>query len=186
MTDDEALLVDVDEVLGDFQTPTLEIMATVTGRRNRPEDFDVWDIFSVLNEEQKKICFAMFERHGFCASLKPYPEAIEGIRELRSLIHVVAVTSQQHSRNWTYERTEWLIEHFGFAAKDVHYTSEKFRVDGVGILDDNPSHVERWAKKHPEGAAMLWHIPNTRNLGQGLTRVKTWAEVISIMKARRP
>lgn len=186
MTDEDPLLVDVDEVLCDFQTPALDLMATVTGRRYRPEDFDVWDIFTVLNEEQKKVCFAMFERQGFCAGLRPYPEAIEAIRELRSFIHVVAVTTPQHARNWTYERTEWLKEHFDFSPKDVIYTSTKHRVKGAGLLDDNPSHVEGWAKKHPEGAAMLWHILNTRNLGKGLTRVRSWAEVINIMKARRP
>lgn len=47
------LLVDVDGVLGDFQTPALDIMAEVTGRRYQPEDFEVWDIFSVLDDEHR-------------------------------------------------------------------------------------------------------------------------------------
>jgi 5'(3')-deoxyribonucleotidase len=186
MTDREALLVDVDEVLCDFQTPALDIMAVITGRRYQPADFDVWDIFSVLTEDQKKVCFALFERHGFCQSLKPYPEALEAIKELRTFVHVVAVTTPQHSRNWTYERTEWLKEHFDLSSKDVIYTSSKYMVQGAGLVDDNPSHVAGWAERHPQGTAMLWHIPNTRNLGHDDLRVKSWSEVIARMRARCP
>jgi len=186
MLKSEVLLVDVDEVLGDFQTPALDIMAVILGRRYQPEDFDVWDIFSILNDEQKKVCFAMFERPGFCMGIKPYPQAIDAIAELRGFVHVVAVTTPQHSRNWTYERTEWLKEHFGFDKKDIHYTSTKYRVTGDGFLDDKPDHVSAWADHHPKGTAMLWHIPNTRNLGHDDLRVRSWAEVIEKMKARRP
>lgn len=173
------LLTDVDEVLCDFQSPAFDVMEKVTGRRYRPEDFDVWDMFTVLTPEEKTACFEVFEKPGFCSGLKPFPAALEAIPEIRKRRHVFAVTSPQHSRHWVFERTEWLCDLFGFERREIIFTSTKHVVNGDDMLDDHPGHVSDWAHEHPNGNAMLWHIPNTRNLGQDERRVRSWPEVLA-------
>lgn len=171
-------LVDCDEVLADFQTPAFEVIKKVTGRSYTPEDFDTWDIWDVVREDEAQAVSDGLEAPGFCASLKPTPGSIEAIREIREYADVYAVTSPQHNRHWVYERTEWLIQHFGFKKATIIHTAAKYLVRGEFFLDDKPEHVENWTRENPDKVAMLWHIPNTRNMGKGLLRVKTWAEVI--------
>lgn len=171
-------LCDVDEVLCSFQAPALDLIERVHGRRHHRDEMDGWDVFQVLSKEEIGPVFEQIEQPGFCSSLKPYPEAIDAIKEIRKRRHVVAVTSPWHSRHWVYERTEWLKEHFDFKSADIVHTSTKCLVSGDELLDDHPTHVERWGKAHPNGQAMLWHIHNTRNMGFEAQRVRTWEEVL--------
>lgn len=171
-------LCDVDEVLADFQTPAFEVIRRITGRSYKPEDFVTWDIFDVLSDEEMKAVGDALEAPGFCSSLKPTPGAVEALWEIREYAEVYVVTSPQHNRHWVYERTEWLREHFRIDKAHIIHTAAKYLVRGEVFLDDKPEHVANWSKENPDGHALLWHIPNTRNLGQGLVRVKTWLEVI--------
>jgi 5'(3')-deoxyribonucleotidase len=177
-------LVDVDEVLCDFQNPAFALIKEVTGMVLTPEDFDTWDIFSCLKEHEADEVFNLMEQPGFCASLQPAPGAVEFIQEMREYANVYVVTSPQHNRHWVYERTEWLRENFDLQKKQIIHTAAKYMVQGDAFLDDKPEHIENWSKKNPNGLAMLWHTPNTRNLGQGLLRVKTWAEVLEQVRTK--
>lgn len=172
------MLVDVDEVLADFQTPAFEAILKVTGRRYTQTDFTVWNIFECLAPEEMKELDTILETAGFCASLLPKPGAIEGINAIREFADVYVVTSPQHNRHWVYERCEWLQDHFQIDRRHVFHAHAKWKVHGDAFLDDRPEHVAEWAAKHPDKLSMLWHIPNTRTLGQGLLRVFTWDEVI--------
>lgn len=172
------MLVDVDEVLADFQTPAFEAIYQVTGKRYTADDFSVWNIFEELTEEELKAIDALIEAEGFCLSLQPKPGAVMAIEKLRELADIYIVTSPNHTRHWVYERVEWLRIHFGVNKKHVLHAHAKFLVDGDVFLDDKPEHVHDWGKERPNKLAMLWHLENTRNLGQGLLRVFTWDEVI--------
>ena len=176
-------LIDCDEVLCDFQNPAFDLIKRVTGRVYTPDCFDTWDIFSVLDEKEAEEVFNLMEQPGFCASLLRAPGAVEFIQEMQEYVNIYVVTSPQHNRHWVYERTEWLREHFNFQKKHIIHTAAKHMVRGDAFLDDKPEHIENWSKKNPNGLAMLWHIPNTRNLGQGLLRVKTWQEVLEQVRA---
>lgn len=176
------MLVDVDEVLADFQTPAFDAILQVTGKQYTQEDFLVWNIFEGLTEAELKAVDAILEAPGFCTSLKPKPGACRAIEVLRDFADIYAVTSPQHNRHWVYERTEWLKTFFAFNKKEVIHAHAKYLVRGDVFLDDKPEHVQEWSKEHSDKLAMLWHIPNTRNLGQGLLRVYTWEEVIERVK----
>ena len=178
------LLIDVDEVLVDFQTPALGALERLTGRKLRPDDYEVWDMFSLFSDEEKKLVFAEVEKPGFCRSLEPKPGAIEAVKALREMVDVFAVTSHFTSPTWVHERDAQLTEEFGFKRREVVHTSAKFLVDGEFFLDDNPAHVTAWSEEHPKGVAMLWHIPNTRKLGMDDIRMKTWEQVLERVKSR--
>lgn len=171
-------LVDVDEVLGDFQTPTFEVMLRVTGRSYRSEDFDTWNIFDVLDDAEMKAVAVALEAPGFCFGICPTPGAIQAIETIREWADVYAVTSPQHNRHWVYERTEWLYHHFHMPKVQIIHTAAKHMIRGDVFLDDKPEHVRDWSLANPTGDALLWHIPNTRSIAQHLRRVKTWDEVI--------
>lgn len=171
--------MDVDEVLADFQTPAFKIIRQLTGRTYTPHDFTVWDIFSVLGLAEVRAVLSEMEKPGFCLSLKPTEGAVEAIQEVRSIADVYVVTSPQHNRHWVYERTEWLMEHFGFDKAHIIHTVSKYMIRGDAFLDDKPEHVEAWTSENSDGLAMLWHIPNTRNLGRDLLRVHSWTEVVT-------
>lgn len=177
------LLLDVDEVLADFQTPTFDIIYRLLGRRLTPDDYEVWDMFSLFNDEERKAIFAEVEKPGFCRNLKPIPGSIEGVAELRTIVDVFPVTSHFHSLTWVHERDAWLLDHHGFKKREIVHTGAKFLVNGDYILDDNPSHIDAWEAEHPDGQGLLWHIQNTRTLGYEDRRMRTWPEVIARVKA---
>lgn len=172
-------LCDVDEVLCSFQLPALDLIEQLLGRKHLPEEMNGWDVFQVCTKEETQLIFDEVAKPGFCTNLKPYPHAIDAVNEIRKQRHVVAVTSPMPNRNWVYERTEWLKEHFGFKSADIVFTSSKYLVTGDELLDDHPDHVQAWSKAHPNGKAMLWHIHNTRNMGLDEHRVRTWEEVLN-------
>lgn len=111
----KSLLVDVDEVLADFQTPMFQALEDLYGRRARAEECEVWDCFSLMSAHEKKGVFAIIEQPGWCYALKPKPGAQEFIKGLRLCMDVVAVTSHfPSSRTWVHERDNWLVDQFGF------------------------------------------------------------------------
>lgn len=178
------LLVDVDEVLGDFQTPTFDIIHRLFGRKITHHDFDVWDCFSLLSEQERKDVFVEVSKPGFCTNIRPIPGAFEAIEQLRQFVDVYAVTSHfPQSATWVHERDEWLVNHFKFSRRSIVHTSAKYLVRGDAFLDDNPDHVRNWLNEYPEGLGMLWHIPNTRKLPHDDIRVRSWGEVSERVKS---
>lgn len=172
------LLIDVDEVLVDFQSPALALLEKHCGRRLTPLDYKVWDMFTVFTEEEKTVVFAEIGKPGFCRGLKPKEGALAAVMDLRTMVDVIAVTSHFPSPTWVHERDAQLIEDFGFKRREIVHTSAKYLCAGTYFLDDNPAHVTAWAEEHPSGIAMLWHIPNTRLLGLDDIRMKSWDEVM--------
>lgn len=178
------LLLDVDEVLVDFQAAALRLLEKYCDRILTAEDYEVWDMFTLFTEEEKRIVTAEIEKPGYCRSLRPKEGAVAAVNELRSIVDVFAVTSHFPSPTWVYERDAQLMEEFGFKRREIVHTSAKFLVDGEFFLDDNPAHVIAWSDEHPRGCAMLWHIQNTRKLGLDDIRVRSWAEVLERVKSR--
>jgi 5'(3')-deoxyribonucleotidase len=178
------LLVDVDDVLADFQTPVFEIIERVLGKTLTAYDYQIWDMFTLFPEDEVKLIHAEIEKPGFCLNLKPKPGSIEAIRKLRTFVDVYPVTSPFHSEPWVNERTKWLFQHFEFRKKEVTHTGSKFLVEGDAILEDNPEHITTWAEEHPGGLPMLWHVPNTRTmLHLDKYRVHSWDDVIKRVRA---
>lgn len=159
-------------------------MEKVTGKRYQYSDFKTWDIFSVLTEEEFQACAQIIGRKGFCSRLKPLPGALEAIRELRKTHHVVAVTSPWPTPNWAHERTEFLLDVFGFEREDIILTSGKSLIPGDYLVDDRPKTVKAWEKSHPQGDAMLWNLPHTEKVrGFAKNRVFSWSEVMERVNA---
>jgi len=124
-------------------------------------------------------CFKRFGEKGYCASLEPIEGAVDFIRRAKELYDIHVVTTPNHAPYWYYERVEWLRKRMGIPPNQVTFTYEKERFDGAFFLDDCPTHVRSWKKKHPDGLAMMWESPNNRRLsGYDDVRVRSWDEVL--------
>lgn len=180
MTKRKRMWTDADEVLFDFQTPVFEMHERLHGKKITHHSYpgDHWDMFSAFTDEERLAIFAECEKPGWCRSLKPLPGAIEAIQELRKLLDLFCVTSHFHSETWVYERDHSLIDHFGFKKNEIVHTGAKFLIKADAMLDDKPEHVTSWLAEYPNGMAMLWPIPNTRNMPLGDLRVSGWDDVL--------
>jgi len=175
-------LVDVDDVLADLRPRVLHTINEVSGKEYIPDDFQVWDYFCVLDEDQKKKVFQVLSEPGFCASLQVLPGAKEAIRELQSLVKVLAVTWPFHSA-WFDERYAWLNREFGIPKDDTILTRSKYAVAGKWFLDDNLDNVLSWSDGNPGMEPMLWNTRATRDLGYDYLRVHSWDRVIDRVRS---
>jgi 5'(3')-deoxyribonucleotidase len=176
---------DADEVLFDFQTPVFEMHERLHGKKLTALSYpgDYWDMFLMFSDEERKAIFAECGQPGWCRSLKPLPGAVDAIKEIREHLDLFCVTSHFHSKTWVHERDASLIEHFGFKKPEIVHTGAKFLVSADAMLDDKPDHVLAWSAEHPDGMAMLWPIPNTRNMPLDEFRVRGWDDVVARVKA---
>jgi 5'(3')-deoxyribonucleotidase len=177
------LLVDVDEVLADFQAAMFAALQEVSGRTLRAEDFHVWDGFSVMTPKESEAVRAICRQPGWCTALEPKPGAQTAIEKLRQVVDVYVVTSPfPAGPTWAHERDVWLKRHFDFEPEEIVYARSKFVVRGDALLEDNPHNLTRWLDENPNGLGMLWHLPNTSKLAHGGVRVRSWDEVLYLVQ----
>jgi 5'(3')-deoxyribonucleotidase len=176
------LLVDVDEVLAYLQNPVLDIIRRVTKKDWKLEDFKVWDLFSVLNPEQRKEVFAEMAVPGFCLNLEPVPGSPEAIKELQGLVDVFAVTNPHDSVLWVSERYEWLRVHFGLDKDHVAFLSSKYLIPGNWLIEDNLDQLRRWKMSNCEGVPLLWNTTNNHHMPWNGVRIYDWSDVIDIVQ----
>ena len=146
------VLLDVDGVLADFLGGVRRVVAEVT---DQPVPLRQTIYTDDLVGEVAAHWLRRSAEVAFCAGLEPYPGVPEAVEELRRVADVVAVTAPlKHCTGWEGVRRAWLAKHYGFAARDVVFTSRKDLVFGDVLVDDHFDHVEpwitRWAKNHPD------------------------------------
>jgi 5'(3')-deoxyribonucleotidase len=86
-------LVDVDEVLADYQGAFFDTLYDLYGRRLTADAYTTWDIESNLTLQESDGIRKAMAHPGWCSSIKPIPGALEAIQELRKFAEVIAVTS---------------------------------------------------------------------------------------------
>lgn len=155
------ILVDVDGVLADFATGGCR-WARVLGAPDSltPATLGNYRIESYVPATARKKWWTRVTARGFCLSLKPMPGALEAVMELRRLGDVVALTAPMDSPHWSYERMEWLRDHFDFARENVISTSGKRWVPGQFFADDTIDQLQDWTDRWgSRGGAFLIDAP---------------------------
>lgn len=178
------VLVDVDGVLADFVTSTLEELIEIGGPRMAYEDIKTWDMFSCIPHAFHEGLLTAWRRPGFCAGLDLYPGVVEAIDSIRDVAEVVFVTAPMpDAPHWMWERNWWLKRHFGATERDVVFAVSKHLVVGDVLVDDKTSNVVSWTKHHPQGLGVLWTQPyNRHDVGERLLHTDSWAEVESLVR----
>ena len=181
-------LMDCDGVVAQFTAPMLALASTLSGREWTDNDITSYDMFSVIPREYEAQCFAACKEAGHCASLQPYPGAIEAVAELRKLVDLKVVTSPIHGPHWYFERVEWCMLHLGCSPGDVVFRTDKQYEDGDILLDDNAEHVNGWAARRPLNIALLFDRPWNRGahfIHNNICRVQDWNEVLTTVAKYR-
>lgn len=141
------ILLDCDDVLADFATPALGLVAVLGGPALTPEKRFQWEIGELLNDlpAAKEQFWSTLSEPGWCSQLEPYADASHAVQELQKLGEVVVVTSPlKRSRTWMHERTDWLKKHFGIEHSHVVNSSNKRWIHGDFLADDKPDNLRDW------------------------------------------
>jgi len=185
-------LIDVDDVLAAFAQQACVEISKILGRVWTYDDApkDDWDMFGNLDPDTMEKLNAVMHAPGWCASLPVVEGSQAFVADLKELCKggVFACTSHMHTRNWTFERDNWLGEHFGIDRDHIAHTSAKFICGGDFYLDDKPPSIYTWQRdpRNREGRAMLWSTDHNRRLeGHDDIRVHDFDEVLSVVRRDR-
>lgn len=193
------LLLDVDGVLADFPALYRELARTVVDRALPPYELQTqWRMHDALglSERETKRVDARLLESGVAQTIRPYPGVIDNVKALMQEADVVFVTSPiEISPTWCYDRTCWLVRHFGmYAGERVVHTYEKQYVSGNLFIDDKPSNIAKWLKHWAvrggtvgvSRIALLWDWPFNSEENDpstaGMRRSHDWDEVMSIVR----
>jgi 5'(3')-deoxyribonucleotidase len=175
------ILLDVDGVLADFTGAVLRVGNKFSGMQKTHEDVTMWDIWKVFPDRCKEDILKEVSSAGFCSGLECLPHAKKMVSNLREMGDVYAVTSPWHSSpTWCWERTLWLLEHFGFEANQVVHTHEKRLVRGDVLIDDRVETIKAWDAEVGNILGILWDAPYNRS-EKVHWRVKDWDELKFIL-----
>lgn len=176
------ILLDVDGVVCDFQTPALDAIERVSGTRPPVDDYE---FLSKVDKTHHAACWAAMNEPAFCSDLMPYDGARAFVDALRDVSRVVFVTSPMRGLEWEGRRRRWLIEHMGADWADVISAADKTPVSGFAFLDDGPSHVRAWRAEHPGSLALLWNRPYNAGVGDlDPVRVSSYPEAFLRIQQR--
>jgi len=196
-------LLDVDGVLAHFVQAALDAIQKVEfydgddirfGRTFDPTIVTTWELHDSLPEPERSARDEVYRRmkaRGGCLAIPVYDGAKEGFARLREIVDVTILTSPFNgSETWMHEREKWLEQHFGIHHRDIIHADKKFRVHGDVFIDDKPSHLHAWSDywigmgRDKTVRPVLWDSPRSADeiIGAGVFRVKSWDELIELLK----
>lgn len=182
------VLLDCDGILSDYVGAVLDFIEQQTGERPTRESISTWNIWESIPDKELEDAFDEHARSaGFCEELKPFADALRGFPLLEAVADIHIVTSPYDgSPTWTHERSAWLERYFGVHRHRVHHIGAKHLTRGDYLVDDKPKNVRDWLlnrRDHYLGHALLWDTPHNR-LDDGLWRIRSWEELVSIVTTR--
>ena len=165
MTTRPRVLVDVDGVLADFGGATSRTLAALGGQPFDPEALTNWDLNDHIGGHKEEMCRA-WRSEGWCSNIRPYSNAVEGIKQLSAIADIYYVTAPFYEApHWMWERLNWLKQWVGATDYQVSFTHAKYLVDGDFMVEDRPKNIKAWADAHPDRTVVIWDQPYTRDIG---------------------
>lgn len=182
------ILLDLDNILADFETYFRELINELTGRRAQREDITSFWIVRKLElsaAEEERVWNEFLAREGW--SRLPYiPGSAEFVRELRTIDRVAIVTNREAARHEV--SAEWLARH-GIAYDELHVSerpSKLILVRELGwmprvVIEDAGHHVAEFAAAGVP--VVLFDYPwNRDSEPPGVTRVHDFAEALTVVR----
>lgn len=144
MKERKTIALDVDGVLADFITPTLDHINRVTRNtyvKEDVKDFNIWSSLG-LDRSQRYLSTLPLCQEGFCSNLLPI-EGTQGlVAYLQKHFRVLAITTPwRASPTWAFERTKWLNSYFNITDNDIVFCRDKSLIISDFFLDDNPYNI---------------------------------------------
>lgn len=155
------VLLDIDGVVGDFISSALEIVTELGVAGLTADGIVDTRMENLLPSEHRETFLDRLRQRGFCTRLRPYPGAVEFVRELQRRHDVAVVTTAMPgSETWAHERENWLAETFDL--RTVISTRHKDWIVGDYLIEDTIANAVAWTHAHPHGVAMLIDRPYNR------------------------
>lgn len=186
------IILDCDGVCGDFITPVTRAANFIMGRTDlTPKLVDQWEMTKSygMDATQKAALFRIISAPGFCASLRPYPGAVMGIREIATFADVHVATFPWDGDYWHRERELWCRDVLGIPRFRVAQLSAKeLMTEGDVLVEDKAETLVEWnhAKRRHAGTALpiLFARPWNRRSGWTGSEVETWPQLVNLLKRR--
>lgn len=165
------ILLDMDGVMADWNTPLLEQYNFLTNEGVTIDQIKSVKTYKWVKDPMtmKRLC----EAPGFVRNLPPMDGAIEAVEELHKKGHDICfVSNATNCLSSAHEKREWLRFHFSkvWQIAPLVLTQQKFRVRGDVLLDDFSRNLENL---HPETKGLLWHTTYNADI-QGFERIYSW------------
>lgn len=178
------ILLDVDGVLANFVGKYLHEVNSRLNTTYTHQDVNNFsiekslDIAHIKHEIQAEIC-----KPGWCYSLELLPNAQESVKELKQLGRLVILTSNMTTPNWTFERTNWLKDHFDISRLELIFAKSKYLIHGDYLIDDSTENCEKYSEEHPHSTVCLIDQPWNQDCKESsnLIRFKTLSDVVSFI-----
>ena len=174
------ILLDCDGVMADFMTSIFNFIQRETGVRHSPDEIKTWEVFDNVASHLRDEFDQEAAKPGFCFSIKPYQEALEGVKKLSALGEIFVVTAPMDVPNWEKERRDWLMKHFGIDRHHVISASTKHLTQGDLFIDDKPENLTAW-ELYQDGRALLWDAPYNRDTNE-FHRVVNWDDAVKVAR----
>ena len=184
------VLLDCDDVVAQCTQRMLQDAQEILKRPIHEDELKTWGFPDNFEGEEgaqvRQHVYAQMAKPGWCLSLEPFPEAVEGVKKLRQISNVFFVTSPFHSPTWEYERRAWLLNHFGILSSYVIQVSAKFLVQGDVFVDDRPDNVRLWQDANPRGQGLLWEYAHNRQHRGPFQSIGSWEALYSRVLSHAP
>jgi uncharacterized HAD superfamily protein len=187
--------VDMDDVLLDFTEHLLRFVNAKYGTNHQRKDsfnFNLEHVWKVPKEDvdRKILEFYSSKEHN---EAPPFPEALDGIRELKAAGHELhLITSKPDILKDVTLR--WLRTHFSDAFSDAHFMNEFHgtgakrtkaevcKLLGVEIFIDDALHNARSISATGIPVLLLDAPWNQEKVEAPITRVKSWKDIVEIIQ----
>jgi len=179
--------IDVDGVLRDFDTKTMEIIKELYPDKILSEVTSGWD-FPNVDIDAKELSKLWRETH--CEEIYREAPLMPGVKEEFKLLkewgrtqrpgYQYAVVTAQMPYN-TCHTHYWLGKHY-FNFLEVYVTNHKHKVDIDILIDDSPKNYEKWVEAgRDETAYILFDRPYNQEV-PATNRIYKLSDLIEILK----
>ena len=169
----QQILVDMDGVLADVYTQSINMEFKETGR--------LLDIDSLTGKDELS-AFPNFEKHvnsiGFFRTAPLIKDSQEGLNYLNNKYKVLIVSSATEFPNSLKEKLDWLQQYFPFITwQQIILCGKKDSIKGDIMIDDHPKNLDFF-----NGRKILFTQPHNKLINhEGYERVDAWAQILEML-----
>ncbi|MDQ3152639.1 MAG: hypothetical protein M3R63_13280 [Actinomycetota bacterium] len=179
--------IDLDGVVADFVRGWITHYNAEFGTQLRVADAVEWHAAARMTHFSSTSRFWAWARtagddgHSLFRHLPVYPGAIEGLRALQRLAHIVIVTTKPQ---WAVPDTlSWLGE-LGLPLREVHVTDDKAGVECAVYVEDSMHHLAELHRRRPDAVVCRW-MRSWNSPVDGCLDVDAWEDVHVVVRELR-
>ncbi|MGH4015840.1 MAG: 5' nucleotidase, NT5C type [Pseudonocardiaceae bacterium] len=171
--------VDLDGVVADFVSGWVQRYNAEFGTRLRACDAVEWHAAVRLTHFTSTGEFWRWARHAgrggrsLFRDLPRYPGAVEGLRGLQRLAHVVIITTKPQ---WAVADTLAWLGDLDLPLREVHVTGDKTAVECQVYVEDSPEQLAALRRHRPDAVVCRWIRPWNSPLA-GCLDVDSWPDL---------